>query len=339
MKKIILGLFASLLLINPAQVKAADKPFKAIMVTDVAGLGDKSFNDAAWEGMQRAKKELGIEIATLQSYEQADYIPNLNLAAQDADVVIAMGFLLAEAVQRVARLHPDKHFIFIDGKIEAPNVASFDYKSEEGAYLAGIIAGAVSKSKIVGVVEGMAIPPVKTFEAGFRAGVKAANTYFKKNVDVRVVVAGSFNDPSRGKSLSKSLIAQDADVIFQLAGNTGLGVFEAVKESPAGVYAIGSDLNQDDIVPGRVLTSVLKKTENAAYNAIKSAFEGEFSSGHHYVGLANGAIDITPLDYTKDLIPSKALELLDKSVDAIVNNKLKIPNQLKDVTGFNAPIF
>ncbi|MBI5789327.1 MAG: BMP family ABC transporter substrate-binding protein [Candidatus Schekmanbacteria bacterium] len=313
------------------------RDFKAIMVTDVAGLGDKSFNDAAWTGLQRAQKDLKIEIACLQSYEQADYISNLNLAAQDGDLVIAMGFLLAEAVQKTAPLHPRKHFIFVDGKIQAPNVASFDYKAEEGAYLAGIIAAAVTKTQTVGIVEGLEIPPVKAFEAGFRAGVKTGNSYFKKNVQVKVVSAGSFNDPSKGKSLSKSLMGQGADIIFQLAGNTGLGVFEAIREQ-AGVYAIGSDLNQDGLVQSKVLTSVMKKTESAVYSAVKSAKLGRFESGHYYVGLLSGAIDITPLAYTKDLIPADAHKLLAKSREAITGNKLKVPNLVEDVAKFAVPV-
>ncbi len=332
-KNLTLTILSVFLLINPVQAKK----FKAVMVTDVAGLGDKSFNDVAWRGMRKAEEKLGIEIACLQSYEQADYISNLNMAAQDADLVIAMGFLLAEAVEKVAGLHSEKHFIFIDGKIQAHNVASFDYKSEEGAYLAGIIAAAVSKTNIVGIVEGMEIPPVKTFEAGFRAGVKTANSYFKKKVDVRVVVAGSFNDPSKGKSLSNSLLGQGTDVIFQLAGNTGLGVFEAVKDSPKKIFVIGSDLNQDAIVPGRVLTSVLKKTENAAFNAIKSAQRGQFKAGHYRLGLANGAVGITPLDHTQNIIPPAALKLVAKSKEEIISNRLKIPNRIENIAAFQVP--
>lgn len=328
-KKIGIILLALLMFSNIAYAKN----FKAIMVTDVAGLGDKSFNDAAWTGMQKAKKDLGAEISCLQSYEQADYVSNLNLAAQNGDVVIAMGFLLSEAVQTVAKIHPKKHFIFIDGEIKAPNVASFNYKSEEGAYLAGILAGAVSKTNNVGIIEGMEIPPVKTFEAGFRAGVKTANVYFKKNVQVKVAVAGSFNDPAKGKSLSKGLIGQNVDVIFQLAGNTGLGMFEAIKEHKT-VYGIGSDLNQDAIVPGKVITSVLKRTEVAAYQAIESAFKGKFNAGSHYLGLASGGIDITDLKFSKNLIPAEALKLVEKAKKAVISNTLKIPNKIEAVNGF-----
>ncbi len=302
--------------------------FKAVMVTDVAGLGDRSFNDAAWEGVAKAKKDLGIEIGVLQSAEQADYISNLNLAAQDGQAILAMGFYLADAVTRVAPLYPRHNFIFIDGCIQAPNVSSYLYKSEEGAYLAGILAASVTSTGVVGVVEGDEIPPVKAFEAGFRAGVSAANSALGKKVKVLTASAGDFNNPSKGKSLAQSLAGQKADVIFQIAGNTGLGVFEWLKNTPGKVYAIGSDMDQDGIVPGRVLTSVVKRTSVAAYQAVKSAKEGKFRPGCNKIGLAEGAIDITELKYTKQLVPLQAVKLIENARKMIISGQLRVPDKL-----------
>jgi len=285
-KKIFLWLILAGSLLLPLidcqkQPQEEEKKFKVILVTDVAGLGNKGFNDAGWAGVQRAEKELDIKDSFLQSYEQADYIHNLSLAAEEADVVVAMGFLMVDAMNKVAPHYPDNHFIFIDGNIPHPNVASFDFKAEEGAYLAGIIAAITTKSGILGVIEGMDIPPVRAYEMGFRAGVMTVNSLTGKKVEVLTVVVGNFNNPAKGKSLTKTLLGRGADIIFQLAGNTGLGVLEAVKESKGEIYAIGADIDQDPLIPGRVLTSVLKRIDIAVYNVIKDVYHGSFKGGHY----------------------------------------------------------
>jgi len=313
--------------------------FKVIMITDTAGLGDKSFNDAGWAGIQLAKKKLGIEVGIIQSYEQADYVPNLNLAAKNADAVVGMGYLLLDAMRKAAPLHPKTNFIFIDGNIaDIPNIASFDFKAQEGAYLAGIIASAVTRTGLVGAVEGMEIPPVKVFEAGFRAGIKTYNALKKKNVRLKVADAGAFDNPSKGKSLAQTLIAQKADVVIQMAGNTGTGVFEAVKEAPEGVFAIGTDLNQDAIIPGRVLTSVMKRIDIATFQAIRDARRGRFMGGHYWIGLKEGAVSLTDMQYTRHIIPSHALGMVEKAAKLIKQGKLLIPSAVKDVDGFRPPV-
>jgi basic membrane protein A len=315
------------------------KNFKVVMVTDAAGLGDKGFNDAGWAGVQKAMKELHITGVCLQSYEQADYISNLSLAAQQADIVLAMGFLMVDAMKRVAPQYPDKKFIFIDAKIEAPNVASYDFKGEEGSFLAGIIAGIITKTERVGIVEGMEIPPVKVLEYGYRAGVLTVNKIENKNVEVLVIAAGDFNNPSKGKSLANVLISNKTDVIYQLAGNTGLGVLEAVKEAKESIYAIGVDIDQDDLIPGKVLTSVLKGIDIAVYDSIKKAYQGDFEAGHYWIGLAEDASSLTPMKYTKDKIPAKAFELIELAKNAIISGKLKVPRNLAELDSFSPPQF
>ncbi len=313
--------------------------FKVILVTDVAGLGDKGFNDAGWSGVQRAVEELGIEGSFLQSYEQADYIPNLSLAAEEADVVVAMGFLMVDAMNKVAPHYPDKHFIFIDGNIPHPNVASFDFKAQEGAYLAGIVAAMTTKSGILGVVEGMDIPPVKAYEMGFRAGVMTVNSLAMRKADVLTVVVGDFNNPSKGKSLTQTLLGRGADIIFQLAGNTGLGVLEAVKEAKGEIYAIGVDIDQDSLIPGKVLTSVLKRIDIAVYNVIKDVYQGSFKGGHYWIGLAEGASDLTPMVYTRDKIPPQALQWVDEARQKIMRGELTIPGTEEELKKFSPPEF
>lgn len=331
---------------------AEEKIFQAIMITDVTGLGDQSFNDAAWEGMQRAKSDLGIDVSFIQSYEQADYLPNLNLAAQEAEASVAMGFLLQEAVARIAPLYPRHDFIFIDGCVQGKNVASYEYKSQEGAYLAGIIAAAATRTGTVGVVEGKKIPPVLAFEAGFRAGITTAISVLGKQVQVLVVSAGDFNNPAKGKSLARTLIGQGADVLFQLAGNTGLGVLEAVAEAETEVYAIGSDQDQSDQAAGRVLTSVQKRIDVTTYQALHAAQKGRFQPGCHQVGLKSGGIQLAPPNW--ELIPAiqawspespaskhsyrlEAQTLVSHAKNLIEQGRLNVPNHPDQLATFTPP--
>lgn len=283
------------------------------MVLDMAGLGDKGFNDAGWKGIQRAVDELGIEATYLQSNEQADYIPNLTLAAEQADVVVAMGFLMIDAVENVAKAHPQTKFIFVDGEVKGDNVASFDFKAQEGAFLAGILAAMTSKTGKVGCVLGMDIPPVQSYVAGYRAGIEAVNEWEDRDVEYLSATIGNFNNPSRGKALAQGLIGQGCDIVLQLAGNSGLGVIEAVKEADGRVFAIGADLDQDDLAPGKVLVSILKRIDVAVFNAIRDAKGGNFTSGHHLLGIADGATGLSEMRYTREVVSEKAMELVLKA--------------------------
>jgi len=289
---------------------------RVIMVLDMAGLGDKGFNDAGWAGVQRAIDELGVTATYIQSSEQSDYVSNLTLAAQQADVVVAMGFLMVDAIGKVARLQPETKFVFVDGEVKGANIASYDFKAQEGAFLAGILAAMTTKTGKVGCVMGMDIPPVRAYEVGFRAGINAVNFRESKQVEYFAATVGSFNDPSRGKALAQGLIGRGCDIVLQLAGNTGLGVIEAAKEAN-GVHAIGADLDQDDLAPGKILTSILKRIDVAVFEAIRDAQQGEFTIGHHLVGIQEGATGLTEMEHTKGLIGSDALGSISAAQDWI----------------------
>ena len=199
-------------------------PAKVIVLKDAAGLGDKGFNDVCWQGVVKAKKDLGIDAQFIQSREQADYASNITLAAGRADIVVTLGFLFTESVKQVAPYFPKTRFIHIEGDIAVENVASFDFRSEEGGFLAGLIAGLFTRKMMVGVVSGMDIPPVEAYVSGFQAGVITARKARGQKIEAIVATAGSFNDPVKGKSLAKAMMDRGADVIFRAAGNTGIGV-------------------------------------------------------------------------------------------------------------------
>ena len=309
---------------NPDDRPESDT-FKVVMVLDMAGLGDKGFNDAGWAGVQKAVDELGIEATYLQSNEQGDYVANLTLAAQRADAVVAMGFLMIDAVGQVAPTHPETKFIFVDGEVKGDNVASFDFKAQEGAFLAGIIAAMTTETGKVGCVMGMDIPPVRAYEIGFRAGIESVNrenhSGIRKLGNSRIeylsATIGDFNNPSRGKALAQGLIGQGCDIVMQLAGNSGLGVIEAVKEAEGRVFAIGADLDQDDLAPGKVLVSVLKRIDVAVFGAIKAAKDGAFEPGHHLIGIAEGGMGLTEMRHTRGEVPGRAHKMVSKAVDRI----------------------
>ncbi len=319
------------------QRQQARGTFNVVMVMDMAGLGDKGFNDAGWAGVKRAVDELGVNARYLQSSEQADYVPNLVLAAQQADAVVAMGFLMIDAVRKVAPLHPGKSFIFVDGEIQGENIASFDFKAQEGAFLAGILAAMTSRTGKVGAVLGMDIPPVRAYEAGFRAGVRTANERERLNVEYISATVGDFNNPSRGKALAQGLIAQGADVVLQLAGNTGLGVIEAVRDEGARVWAIGADLDQDDLAPGKVLVSILKRIDVAVFDAIRDASNNQLKAGHRWVGIADGATGLSEMRHTLGDVPERALEMVERAREGIRSGTIMIPGTPSELTSFVAP--
>ena len=187
------------------------------------------------------------------------------------------------------------------------NIASYDFKAQEGAFLAGILAAMTTKTDKVGCVMGMDIPPVRAYEAGFRAGIEAVNLREGRAVEYFGVTVGDFNDPSRGKSLAQGVIGRGCDIILQLAGNTGLGVIEAAKEAE-GVYAIGADMDQDALAPGKILTSILKRIDVAVFEAIRDVQDGTFKKGHYLVGIAEGATGLTEMEHTRQIIGKDALE-------------------------------
>ena len=314
----------------------AAKPLKVVVLTDAAGLGDKGFNDVCWQGVERAKEAFGLDTQFLQSREQADYVANLTLTAKHADVTVTLGYLFEDAVREVAPLIPDKPFIHVEGDIPSANTASFDFQSEEGGFLAGLVGGLFTKASRIGVVAGMDIPPVEAYVTGFKAGVKTAQQYREKALDIVVAYAGSFNDPVKGKALAQAAIDQGVDVIFRAAGNTGIGVLEAVKGA-TGVYLIAEDLDQDDALPGRILTSALKRMDVAVFQALEAVVHGRFQGGHRWLGAADGAVDITEMPHTRSLFDKADFDRIQLARQLLKGRKIAVPKRYGDLQEFQPP--
>lgn len=334
--------------------------FKVVMVTDTGGLGDKSFNDGTWLGIRKAAEELGIEAEVIQSYEQADYIPNLTKAAEEGDVVFAVGFMMTDALFKVAPQFPDTYFVGIDivppEGAEYPNVLTFTFKEQEAAFLVGYVAAAMTKTGKVGFIGGIPIPPVERFRYGFEAGVKTYCQLHNKDVTILKGYTMVFDDPKKGKDLAMSQFAEGADIIFHASGACGNGVIEAAKEKftalagtsdLAGLidyyydkgkfyFAMGVDADQDYMAPGAVLASAMKRVDMASYYGVKWAFEGTFEGGMKVLGLKEKGVGISPMKYTKGMIPNKVLAELYYIIKLVDEGKFKIPDTQEALDAFDA---
>lgn len=330
--------------------------FKAIMVTDTGGLGDKSFNDGTWAGVQRAAKELGIEAKVIMSQEQSDYIPNLTKAAEevskekDGGIVFAVGFMMTDALEKVAKQYPSVYFAGIDIAFdkELPNVINFLFKEQESAFLVGYVAAAMTRTGKVGFIGGIPIPPVERFRYGYEAGIKAYQDLHGKKITVIKGYTNEFSDPKKGKDLANSQFSQGADIIFAAAGACGNGVIEAAKErseklagkgldnikkyalsGKALYYAIGVDVDQDYMAPGIVLTSAMKGIDTAGYYGVTWAFKGQFKGGLKTLGLKENGVRMSEMKYTKDIIDKLApnvLKELEYLKGLIIEGKITVPD-------------
>ena len=304
----------------------------AAMATDTGGLGDQSFNDGAFEGLERGAR-FGFEARVVESRQQTDYIPNLlGLAEDGADVVFAVGFLMEEAVKESAMNAPDTLFGGIDiaGDESIPNFQGILYREQESGFLAGVVAGLMTaeyasaipdrlnSDPVVGIVLGMFIPPVERYEVGFIQGVK----YVNPDVQVLSATAGSFTDQAIGREAALAMIEQGADIIFHAAGLTGAGAIQAAREE--GVLAIGVDLDQNWVAPDTVLTSALKKIPESIEVVLESVANGTFQAGTVVYGLEQGATGIAPFHGFDDSVPQEVKDAVDAATEAILAGEIQI---------------
>lgn len=317
MKKIVLFLVSMLF----ATVAFA-KPLKVGIVLSTGGLGDKSFNDSAYRGLEKAKKELGIEFKYVEPASPAEDEEYLREYAEAGyDLVIATGFQMTESARVVAADYPDTKFLMIDDMIDLPNVKSIMFKEEEGSFLVGVIAGLMTKNNTIGFVGGLENPLIKKFEVGFEQGAKYANPKVKL-LAVYTTGPNPFNDPVRGKENAISEINQGADVIYHAAGGTGAGVIAAAKEK--GVFAIGVDSNQDGVAPGTVLTSMLKNVDVGVYETIKELKDNKFKPGFTLYGAKEGGVGTTNFEFTRKIIGAKKLKKFEEIKAKLMAGKIKV---------------
>ena len=314
----------------PAEESAAPaapaEKVKIGMVTDVGGVNDKSFNQTSWEGLQALDPEV-FEVNYLESKTDADYQTNINTFIDEGyDLIICVGYMLADATREAAEANPDQLFAIIDdSSIDLPNVACLMFAQEQASYLVGLVAGSVTESKTVGYLQGMVSDSMNLFGIGYITGVLEACP----DATVLQYNANAFGDIAGGSTAAKDMITKGADVIYHAAGGTGIGVISACDEE--GIWAIGVDTDQAPLAPDHVLTSAMKRVDVAAQDISKAVAEGNFTAGIHMYDLSNGGVDLAP---TRDHIPAEVIEVVEAAKTAIINGEKSVPTSVDDCPEF-----
>ncbi|PRX33575.1 basic membrane protein A [Orenia metallireducens] len=323
----------------------AASDLKVGIVLSSGGKGDKSFNDSSLRGLDRAKEEgLIAEYKYIEPKEVAAAEKGLRfLAQQGYDLVIGVGFMQKDAVDTVSKEFADTKFAIIDDVVDNPNVASLTFKEHEGSFLAGALAAllttheeieGINAEEVVGFLGGMDSPLIHKFELGYTSGVDYINETEGTDVKVKINYTGSdpsaFNDPAKGKEIALAQYNAGADIIYHASGGTGIGLFEAAAQT--GNYAIGVDSDQDWNQPGYILTSVLKKVDNAVFATVKAVKEGNFEAGLKEYGLEEKGVALTPLTEAGVTVKAaqEAGDITAEDVAKIEGLKAKIPAEIKD---------
>lgn len=293
------------------------------MVTDVGGLGDKSFNDSAYNGLLQSRAGLGAYIKVLQSKSAADYQPNLTVLSEARfNMIYAIGFLMGDDLSQVAHQFPQQQYAIIDDVVPQPNIVSVTFKEEDGSFLAGALAAMVSKNHHVAFIGGMDIPLIRKFEAGYAAGAREVDPAAR--IDVKY--ANSFDDVAAGKELANLLFNDGADIIYTAAGKVGLGAIDAARTRPNGYYIIGVDNNQDAVAPGKVLTSMVKHVDVAVFDIARAMLQKHPLHGHVVLGLKDGGISLTDFRYTRRAVSAQDQARLTQLRAAIIAGKVTVPD-------------
>ena len=300
------------------------------MVTDVGGVNDKSFNQTSWEGLQAlAAADSSFEVKYLESKTDADYQTNINTFIDEGyDLVICVGYMLADATRQAAEANPDQKFAIIDDSscADLPNVACLMFAQEQASYLVGLVAGAVTQSKTVGYVQGMVSDSMNLFGIGFITGVLEqcpGATVLQYN-------ANNFGDIAGGNTAAKDMITKGADVIYQAAGGTGIGVMNACDEE--GIWGIGVDTDQAVVLGNdHIITSAMKRVDIASQDISKAVKAGSYTAGVHMYDLSNGGVDLAP---TKTHIPEDVLKLVEAAKADIIAGKKTVPTTTAECPTF-----
>lgn len=306
------------------------------IVFDVGGRGDKSFNDGAYLGAERASTEFGTRAHFVEPGEGSDREAGLRLlAAEGMKLVVGVGFIFTDDLTEAAREYPNIPFAGVDYSLKVdeagnvvpppPNLAALKFREEQGSFLVGALAALVGKSKKVGFVGGMDIPLIHKFEAGYRAGVKHVCPDCTVIAQYAGVTPEAFRNPGRGKELALSQYQSGVNVIFHASGSTGLGVFEAARQM--GKLAIGVDADQYAEAPGHVLTSMVKGVDAVVYDQIDRVRRGTFTGGVYEYGLKEGGVGYVYDDNNRALIPDSVHERIETLKAEIIAGRIKVPAQ------------
>jgi basic membrane protein A and related proteins len=306
---------------------ATGQEFSPAVVFDMGGKFDKSFNESAYNGAERFKKESGIAYRDFEVTAEAQREQALrNMARRGSQIVVGIGFAQASGVEKVAKEFPGTKFAIIDAVVDLPNVQSIVFKEHEGSFLVGIAAAMASKTGKIGFVGGMDIPLIRKFAVGYEEGAKYINPKIEIFQNMTGTTPAAWNDPTRGGELARSQFDRGADVVYAAAGATGLGVLQAAKDR--GRLAIGVDSNQNYLYPGTILTSMVKRVDLAVYEAFKTAREGLWQAGVRNLGVAESGVGFSLDQYNRSLItPDMELRLNQARAD-IAARRIKVTDYM-----------
>lgn len=328
MRSFIRTLAAGAVALTAGAAQAAD--FKPAVVYDMGGKFDKSFNEGVYNGVQRFIKETGVKVMDFEVTNPAQRQQAMERMVQrGATVLLGVGFAQADAMDAVAKANPDRQFGIIDVFwLDQPNLRQYSFKEHEGSYLVGVAAATKSQAGKVGFVGGMDVPLIRKFACGYVQGVKSVSADIQIFQNMTGTTPKAWNDPVKGGEIAQSQIDRGADVVYHAAGGTGIGVIQAAAD--AGKLAIGVDSNQNHLAPGKVLTSMLKRVDIAAYDMLMDAYKGKFSSGIRTLGLAEGGVDWAVDDNNKDLIAGDVEAAVAKARKDILSGAVVVHNYESD---------
>ncbi|MEL7430133.1 MAG: BMP family ABC transporter substrate-binding protein [Pseudomonadota bacterium] len=324
--KLMLGAVVALV----ATVAAHASDFKPAVIYDMGGKFDKSFNEGVYNGIKRFTDETGVEVMEFEVTNETQREQAMQrMVERGATVVLGVGFAQADAINKVAGENPDRKFAIIDVNwLDQPNLRQYAFKEHEGSYLVGMAAALASQTGKVGFVGGMDIPLIRAFACGYVQGAKAVNADIEIFENMTGTTPAAWNDPGKGAELTQSQIDRGADVIYQAAGGTGIGVIRAAAD--AGKLAIGVDSNQNHLAPGSVLTSMLKRVDVAAYETMKDAMSGEFETGVKTLGIAEGGIGWALDENNASLISNDMKAKLEAASAEIVGGNISVHDYRSD---------
>ena len=297
------------------------------LIFDLGGKFDKSFNEAAFNGAKRWADETGNSFREIELQSEAQREQALRRFAESgANPIVMAGFAFADALGQVAADYPDTSFAIIDMVVDAPNVRSVVFNEHEGSYLVGMMAAKASESGTVGFIGGMDIPLIRKFACGYAQGVKAVNPDATVIANMTGTTPAAWNDPVKGSELTKAQISQGADVVYAAAGGTGVGVLQTAADED--ILSIGVDSNQNYLHSGKVLTSMMKRVDNAVYQAFTDG--AGFETGFNVMGLANGGVGYALDEHNADLVSDSMKNAVDAAASEIADGSLVVHNYMSD---------
>ena len=348
MNRRLLGVLALSIVLLVSGTVLAQKPYQVALIIAQGGLGDLSYNDLAYAGLQRAARNFAgqVIVRTVQATDIVSQGESVlrNAARAGFDLVIDLEYSTFEALNRLAPEFPNTRFAILNAVVDQPNVTSVMFEEQEGSFLAGALAAMVTQNTsipginpepVLGVIGGTKSLGIDKFIVGFIEGAR----YINPDIRVLVSYSNNFGDPALGRQMALALFEQGADIVYHVAGGTGQGVIDAAEE--VGRYAIGVDTDQDFLAPGHVLTSMMKRADIAVYSLVEQLVNGTLQSGVLRFGLANGGVGLSPMQYTAHLLPAEYLQRLAGIETAIVDGTIQVtditavpnPNEVLDRLG------